>query len=351
MKFIGFLIIPIIVSGILTFLREPKEAKKGKVYLHKLLFFIGAIATTFFLVLTFIAAFTSDSVGGPIAFFVFSLLCSSLVIAYVNCRITYDDQGFVAKNFFGIKRKFTYDQVTGIRVDMHEDYIYIGKRKVMVDSFAVGGFEFISFLKKKCRKNNGGRGLTKVEKHGIFNGNVEDATGFIIVYVMFSVFIIGFAAFLVWNIFFNPSTVENTIEKQVCFNSFAVDGEKIIFGADDNVKYKIHFVDDEFDTQELRSACDGKTALTVFCEEQTPDDEPMYYSVKAILCGDKYLLSFEDTNRFYSQEYWPLLLFPVVFALIWGTFITMSIIVGRHPQKFGKKIVHMFFKPGYVKGF
>ena len=87
----------------------------------------------------------------------FSSLGATLIIAFANCRISYDEDGFVAKNFFGVKRKFTYDQVTAIKENMHEDYIYVGKRRVMIDEFSVGGKEFIAYVKKRYRTLHNGQ--------------------------------------------------------------------------------------------------------------------------------------------------------------------------------------------------
>ena len=73
------------------------------------------------------------------------------------------------------------------------------------------------------------------------------------------------------------------------------------------------------------------------------------HSIKAILNGDAYLLSFDETNRWHQEEYWPLLFFPIVFAIVWGAYVAGSIIVGRNPKKFSKKVIKLFFKDGYVK--
>ncbi|MBP3333641.1 MAG: hypothetical protein J6M35_06295, partial [Clostridia bacterium] len=109
---LSFLIIPIIVSGVLAFLRQPKKAEKEKVYLPKFFVILGLITSTIFLIPTLITAFLDEPIWVPILFLAFSLLGASFIIAFVNCRVSYDEDGFVAKNFFGVKRKFTYDQVT-----------------------------------------------------------------------------------------------------------------------------------------------------------------------------------------------------------------------------------------------
>ena len=343
--------IPIIVSGVLSFLRQPKKAEKGKVYLPKFFVIFGLITSTVFLLPTIITSFFDEPIWVPIIFFVISLLGACLIIAFVNCRVSYNKDGFVAKNFFGVKRKFTYDQVTAIKENIYEKYIYVGNRRVMIDEFSVGGIEFIAYVRKRYRTIHNGQALPKMQKnkHDIFNGNVEDTFGFMFVYIMVSVLIVAFAIFLVWYIYFTPSTVANTVAQQVSFTSCLIEDNEIVLTSSDNKLYKIRFIGDGFDSDKIKSICDDKKVVTTYSTEVTPDDEDDYYSIKAILNGDVYLLSFDETNRWHQEEYWPLLFFPIIFAIVWVAYIVGSIIVGRNPKKFSKKVVKLFFKDGYVK--
>ena len=47
---------------------------------------------------------------------------------------------------------------------MHEKYIYVGKRRVIVDEFSVGGDDFIKLVKKKYRTLHDGQSLPKIYK-------------------------------------------------------------------------------------------------------------------------------------------------------------------------------------------
>lgn len=345
------IIISILVNGVLGFLKQPKKAEKGKVYLPKFFLVFGIVISTIFLIPTFITVFVDAPILVQIIFFAFSLLGASFIVAFVNCRVSYDADGFIAKNFFGIKRNFTYDQVTAIKENMHEDYLYIGKHKVTIDEFSVGGKEFIAHVKKRYRTIHNGQALPKVHKtkHDIFNGNVEDVPGFMFAYISVSVLIVAIAIFFVWFIYLNPSTVANTVEQQVTFTSCITDGDEIVLTSSDNKLYKIIFIGDGFDSTEIKAICDGKTVVTAYSKEMTPKHEEDYYSIKAMIREDTYLLSFDETNRWHREEYWPLIFFPVIYAALWGAFIAVSIIVGRNPQKFSKKVVNLFFRKGYVK--
>ena len=132
LKILCYAIIPLIVGAIISVLKKskPKESKNDSVvYLNKFLPIIGVICSAFFLVPAFIALYSDESIWIPICFLIFVLLGVTLIIAYFNCRIYYNEEEFTVKYFIGIKRTFTYDQITGIRKEMHEDYLYMGKHR------------------------------------------------------------------------------------------------------------------------------------------------------------------------------------------------------------------------------
>jgi len=348
---LGFLLIPVIVSGLLAVLRQPKKAKKGKVYLPAALAIIGIIGSTGFLIPALITAFTGDSPWFSLALLAFSLVGAFLIVSFINCRIYYDKDGFVAKNFWGIKRKYSYDQVTGIQEGMREDYLYVGKRRIMIDELAIGGAAFIGFVKKQYRMLHNGRELPAVRKTkgDIFNGNVQDVFGFMFAYISVGVLILVFAGFMAWEVFLTPCSVENTVEQQVSFESYAVEWGKIELVSSEDRIYSFVIMGKNYDTERIKALCDGKTVYTVYTKEITTDDGEDVYLVKAIKHEDSYILSFEESNASHRQEYWPLLLFPLGFALIWGVYVFFSIKVGRNPQKYSKKVIRLFFRDGYVK--
>ena len=348
-RILTFALIPIIVNGVFVFLRQPKTAEKGKVHLPKFFAILGAISSALFLVPAIITAFSDEAIWVPIGFLVFSLLGATLIVAFVNCRISYDEDGFVAKTFFGIKRKVSYDQVTAIKENMHETYIYIGKRRVMVDEFSIGGKEFINLVKKKYRTLHNGQSLPKITKtkNDIFNGNVKDVTGFYVAYGLVSVLLVGFIVFSVCDICI-PKNVNNTVEQTVTFKAYDVKEDEVILTSTDDNIYKISYTAEKININGIKSICNGKSKVTTYSKEVTPDDEDDFYSIKAIKYNDRYLLSFEEESQLYRQESWPIVALFLFVLLIWVAFIVASIVVGRNPQKFSRKVVKMFFKDGYI---
>ncbi len=349
-RILTYLLIPIIFNGFLKLCKQSKQTEKGKVHLPRLFVLIGTIGSALFLIPALITMYIGESIWIPVIFLLLTALGASLIIGYVNCRISYDEDGFVSKNFLGIKRKFTYDQVTAIKEDIHESFVYMGKRRVMVDRLMIGGNEFIYFVRKKYRALHNGQNLPKIHKskYDIFNGHVNGVGGIIFAYTLVAVLLVGLLAFSVCYAYFSPSTTDNTIQHTVSFISCNQKDDEIILTSADNQIYKIRFIIEPFDAKSIQALCDGKKVVTTYSDEVTPDDEKDYYSIKAILYNDEYLLTFEQTDEWHTQEYKWLVVFVAAMVLVWGIYVAFSIVVGRNPRKFSKRVIRIFFQDGYI---
>ncbi len=352
LKVLCYAIIPLIVSAVISVLKKSKLEKpknEGVVYLNKALPVIGAVCSAFFLIPTFITLYSDESIWMPICFLLFVLLGVVLIVAYFNCRIYYNEEEFTVKYFIGITRTFTYDQITGLRKEMHEDYLYMGKHRAMIDEFSVGSYEFLNLAQRKYRHNNNGKYIpTVLKKHDIFKGNIKDSASLVIAYTIVEVLLIGFLALILYMTYGNFATnnLENT---QVIFSECIEKNDTLYLTANDGYDYRISFLTDDFDTDKIKSICDGKTICSVYSQRITPDDEDDYFSIKAVSISNECILSLDETKKLHINEYKPLIFIPIVLLALWNIFVILSIIVGRNPQKFSRKFVKLFFKEGYVR--
>lgn len=350
-RILTFSLIPLIVSGVLALLRRPKKTEKGKVCLPIALAIVGVICSAAFLIPTFICAFSDESKETAPVFLVLSMLCASLIVAYINCRIYYDEEGFTAKNFFGIKRRFSYDQITGIKGNMHETYLYMGKRRIMIDEFGVGGLDFIWFANKKYRKLHKKPIPEQITKD-IFNGNIRSPGEFLFVFISIGAICIALLIFTIYICLSSqPSTPNDTVKQQVVFQSCQKKGGDWILKATDGKIYKIEDAYKSLDAGSISSLCDGRTLLTTYSNEvsRSRHNKQFYYSVKAIVRDGEYVLTFDQTHQFEKHGGLILIFFVLGINLIWGIFVTSAIIVGRNTTKFNPKIVEIFFKSGVIK--
>ncbi len=340
-------------SFIINSLREDmnKDPNKtnGLVRLHKFILIFGVITSVIFLIPASICFFVDKMIVETIVFSCFSLLGVAMIIAYFNCRIKYDEQGFCSKSFFGIKNNYTYSQVTGIKKNPHETIIILGKKRVMIDEFSVGGKAFITYLKKMYNISHNGKPIPSVRKSKAdpFNGHVKDPGGFIAAFVIATLVIVSLAGVFLWDSF-HKFTPENTIKHTVSFDSYTVSDGDIILNHSGNERFEINHAGDFKIVPMLDSIFDGKTTVTVYSKKYTPDDEPEYYSVKAILRDSNYVLTFDETRELNKQAKLPLLWFPIIILAAWFGVAACTVIVGRNPKKFGKRIVRLFFKDGYI---
>lgn len=334
------------VLAFLEYLRKPRKGEAGKVYLPKPIFVLGVVVVVLCLGVAVYTAFTNEELWIVLGFAAFSLLGLVLIIEYVNDRIFYDENGFLSKNFFGIKRYYTYAQVTAIRLDVHNRYVYLDDRKVTISEFAVGGKEFIAFVKEKYKELHDGKAVPAKPRNtnDLFHGNVKDVSSYVVAYVIMILFVLGFLTVTVVMAYFSPKSAENTVMHERIFDSCVSRGNEVELITYQEGYYKIRFTNHGFNPTAVREICDRKTRVTVYSEEITPDDAPAYYAVRAIVCDGEYVLSFDTTNELYSKEYRFILVFPIGLALLVAWFILKSIAVGRNPQNYSEQTVNRFFK-------
>lgn len=96
-----------IIRGILSFLKSKSEKyENGIVRLPRFFLIIGIITTTFFTFISVYVAFLSPYASSAIIFAFFAIISSTLIVARVNCVITFDSTSFTRKTFFWKKAEF-----------------------------------------------------------------------------------------------------------------------------------------------------------------------------------------------------------------------------------------------------
>ena len=125
-------------------------------------------------------------------------------------------------------------------------------------------------------------------------------------------------------------------------------GEDVVLTTADNKIFKIQYVDEQFNGEKIEEICNGDAAVITYSEEVTPKDGDDYFALDAIKYDNNYILTFGETHRLYKQENFPVIIFAIVFVLAVFGLIIGTIIVGRNPQRYSKRVVRMFFKDGYI---
>ncbi len=354
-RLICYALIPLAVSGVLSYIksRSEKHSPKEKfesVHLPPFVAVLGAVCSALFLIPTVITSFHVEETGwfAVLCFLFFALLGASLTVAYFNCRIEYDDDGFTQKSFFGIKRRYSYGDLTGIRHNVHETYLFIGKKRVLVDGLALNGTDFVAFARKKYRTLNDGNALPTVKpKKDIFKGNVKGSGELVFVYSLISVLLIGLNIYCAYELF-KPYDKADFELSNVFLAEYKYVEEDLVMQGSDGREYRIRFIESDFDTSAVEAVCDGKTDLFVYFNKITPDHKEPFYAVGAIEKDGEILVGFDETKHMVINEQWPVLVVTGSLLLIWTLLFAVTVYVGRNPKKFSRRFVKLFIKEEHL---
>ena len=113
-------------------LSKHERRKAGKVVLSKAILVIGIIEIIVFTV-PVVLTLSGKSIAMTLSLMLFAVPGWLMVLGYLNCRVYYDEREFVSKNIFGKKRRYNYSEITGIRINENDSYIYVGKKKILTN--------------------------------------------------------------------------------------------------------------------------------------------------------------------------------------------------------------------------
>lgn len=115
-----------------------------------------------------------------------------MIWQWISQRIWYDEASFAVRNFWMIKRKYAYKDITGIFRTSHV-YIIVGKTKISIDSSIAGGDKFVRAAIKGYAKANNGEEIPRARRlpRDAFNGNIADSDGYIVIGILLLAFFGG----------------------------------------------------------------------------------------------------------------------------------------------------------------
>ena len=142
----------------------------------KVLLVVGIVGLVFLAALFLLPRDGSEGLWVYAVFTIFLVMDIALILAYLNWRIVYNDNYFTVRNTLGVSKTYRFDQISGIRYG--EDIsVYLGEKKVMVDSVANNRAHFILFANNRYKHYHNGEIIPYEEpRFDIFNGNVDRGT-------------------------------------------------------------------------------------------------------------------------------------------------------------------------------
>lgn len=355
------LLIYFLVNFVLAAASVSKSTQERVVAFPKLFFVIGLLGGGFFLIPIIVLLHNRDSVWEIVLFLFFFLLAASICVAYLNCRITYDEDCFTAKNFWGIKRSYFYQDITLIEGQKNVK-IHIGKRIVRIDAYANGKDQFLSFARKQYKKYYKGKNKSKTiptnspelirkRKKDLFLGHVEKPGEFIFIYLLMYAVLIGTLIFCI--IDSTPKSPEDYEYRSIVVDRYEMDKNRLtLYPADKMDKYCIVDYNEVLaDADRFLELCTNSERFSIgicshifhfksdpyYIEHITGDDGTVYLTPQAV-----YQHRFGDLGVVW------LFMWIGGMILLWTVYVVLSIRVGRHPERYSKKTIALFFRSDYV---
>ena len=353
----GLLFLAFTVHCLFVYAARKREKDKRIVHLFNLLLFTGIGVSLVFFILLSLYVFRGEkglnNTLGIGACSLFLLLGLVSMIAWHNCVISYDDQGFISKTFFGKKRTFSYRDITGYYGQM-DTYLFCGKHKIAIDGHAKNKEEFLSLANQKYRAIHHGHTIPFIKKRfDIFNGHVEHSTEILTAYLVVFGFLAACFALVLFTSF-RTVNEQNTQYFTTAFTGYKVDDDDLwLYPAEGDTPFVVRqYLEKMEQIDALFPLCNGQTAFHVYAERSPSSskskEETSYLVWNLSDSNGRTFLSFENAMSHRTDN---LPLVCTVFGIItltWAAFVVCSIIVGRNPKKYGRRIVRLFFKDGYI---
>ena len=193
---------------------------------------IGAICGGLLLLFAWLAERDEGSLPLTLTFCLFALGGMSLMVAWLNCRIVYDEEGFTQKTFVGRKHRYSYSELTGWSTDRGSSlnlYLHIGDKKI---SFSMmSGYPFLFAANNGYSRTHGNQPMPEVphlpkEKKG-FRGHVYNPGRFLAIFLMLLTYILGI---MVWVAVtgLQPIDEEDGVKYTMTFASWSVDNKDLL---------------------------------------------------------------------------------------------------------------------------
>ena len=331
-------------------MKKPRQGKENLVYLSPVLLWVGIVCTALFLIPGLIVPLCTGWSGEYLFFLAFAAFSSTLIIAYINCRIRYTEEEFTVKNFFGIRRTFRYEDIQSIQGSHRDVKLKVRGRTVRIDEAAVGKLDFLRMAKKRYRTAHGGKPIPEIKKSkwDVFNGHVDNPGEFVFGYVFMLLFMP--VAFVFCFLLSEPTPLEEMtyVTAPVSRMAVAEDDKTDLVLVLDGTELEVWGYEHTLtDAEAFRNACNAGEIFTVGYR-QVKNDEGEVTGFSAEYAEDSRGTVWLTPQAAYNNRFREVAIIFGIFEIVWIIIVAASVYVGRNPHKFSRKFVRLFFKDGYV---
>lgn len=326
------------VLAVLCLMERPRRKNwihRNVVYLPFYLAAVGIVCGSILSIPTIACAMDGDWM---FAFFGAAvIMCDSMMLAYLNCVIQYDDRGFLAKNFWGVRWECSYAEVECIRYGRDKKICFQG-HSISIDEISCGGDEFIAALDKGHKRATGKWVASYKRKWDPMNGNVDHPWFYFILWVCLGLFCLAVPVMLFVSMTDETDPADIVLQDVQFYKYHMRKGELCLYVEGEEAPYKIncykHYGDALPSPEKL---CSGEKYVI------GTEGDRNYIKVLTGVEGIQYITP-EIERQVYRDSQRGAVWFLLGASVAGVFFCYMGIAVGRNPYRYSPKIRRMFYK-------
>ena len=138
------------------------------------------------------------------------LIGLAMLLAYCNETVRYDEASFTASSFLGVRRSYSYSEITGIRRS-GDVFLYCGRRRIRLDTIAQGRDDFVQYADKARRRQCGAGIPLRPRRKDPMNGNLDTPW----LYLFFYLFLFVGAGFFLFISYFVFKPADDSLPDDV----------------------------------------------------------------------------------------------------------------------------------------
>jgi len=327
------------IACLLAAVRRKNWVNEHVVWLSFSMVAIMMVCGTILSVPTVVCAMDGDWMFALFGVAVLVSIC--MMTAYLNCVIRYDDEGFVARNFFGIKRACRYAEVDGVG-GRKDRKIYFNGYCVMIDEISLGADEFMAALYKGHRKATGRHVPAFKQKWDPMNGHLEHPWVYFIIFVVLGLLSVALPVLVFYSMTAETDPSEISV-RSVEFCRYSVDKESLmLYVAGEEQPYEItDFKDYGEILPSPEMLCSG--------EQYSVGVQGDSHDIRSLTGADGFkYITLESERQVYRDNQRSAAWFLGIAGVVCLFISYMGIAVARHPERYSEFVRRMFYKEGVL---
>lgn len=310
---------------------------------------VGIVCGLIFSIPIIFCFVTREQTWVIVGFSCFLWLAIYLIYVWLGSVIVYDKEGFTIGYLPWQRKYYRYGELTSTKMTNRGRILFCDKKRIVLDHMLIEDYCFEVYAMKKY-KEIWGKDLAynkTIPKWDIFKGHVDSPEEMIFVGVLLFVITLALPIWFTYEAF-DDVTENETISMEVQFTSYEIDNQTLLLKATNHVEefelWNYEKYDSVFSNIITALEDNQQFKINVLILEED-NDEPIRYEIYNMrdMNGNN-ILSFDEVNRISNKNSLEIALFTLIFFFMWLGFCIGTVIVGRNPQKFSKRIQKLFFK-------